>query len=357
MTDLGGSHSWLRDAAGGVERAHGGALAARSRPSDDDLATVRGFPVAERQSIGPRIERVRFGVAPPATAILKSGGFWRGARESILYESGLLDFAIDGAPRFLGSGAGAWILIEDCDATRRPDLASQQDVRAVFQRLASIHAHHRNLYERIDEITRESLASAPLTMASPCDAIDRADDLTEMVVAASRSRQTWEIGAREVAALDSIREWARGPFGVTLADAETTLLHGDYQVGNWLIDAAEEVRVIDWELAAVGPGILDLQFVDVDGRWSVFAPSGDDALIALDAYCQRCSDLHAAVPRDPVAAARDAVTWGAIAGARARLADFRSGEGKTRGNRAEIPGQVVDLIAISERGARRRLGL
>jgi Ser/Thr protein kinase RdoA (MazF antagonist) len=67
-----------------------------------------------------------------------------------------------------------------------------------------------------------------------------------------------------------------------LRAAPPTLLHGDYQPGNIALQEEDEMVVFDWQLAGVGPGVLDLiTFVNA-ARWGrPDLPMAPDELIAL----------------------------------------------------------------------------
>lgn len=57
-----------------------------------------------------------------------------------------------------------------------------------------------------------------------------------------------------------------------------TLLHGDYRAGNWLRDADGELIVVNWHMAGIGPGVLDLVSLVAGGVWehgALPAPAAD----------------------------------------------------------------------------------
>jgi aminoglycoside phosphotransferase (APT) family kinase protein len=141
----------------------------------------------------------------------------------------------------------------------------------------------------------------------------------------------WEVGPAEVAAATRLRQWADGAGPRLAASGPTTLLHGDFQRRNWLRSDGD-VRLVDWELAGLGPGVLDLYFLDPDGPGAGHAPAGDAARRALEAY-----------GGGSLALVRAAVVWGGLAGARLRLHDYYGDRPRVRVARGELPAAAARL--------------
>lgn len=253
-------------------------------------------------------------------AVLKLGGFWQSGVERRLYRE-VLDPAVHGSPALLAAGEG-WLLLEHVDGTPA-DVDDPAAVRLVYRRLADVHA-----------------APPPALPETPLSAPDLSR-LVELVERAGRDPQAWEITAAvrsTVAALAT-----RPSFPPTGPPA---LLHGDFQRGNWLIDADDRARVLDWELAAVGPGILDLYYLQPNGPGAGHAPAGPLAERAVDWYRERLAELGAAPPptADLLARLPPAIAWGALAAARLRLEDYYADTPRSRGPRGELPAQAAALI-------------
>jgi aminoglycoside phosphotransferase (APT) family kinase protein len=76
----------------------------------------------------------------------------------------------------------------------------------------------------------------------------------------ARWSQQWGLSKTgEVPAMDALLDWL--PRQVP-ADDETTLVHGDYRLGNLILDAREPrvVAVLDWELSTLGHPLADLAY-------------------------------------------------------------------------------------------------
>ncbi len=73
------------------------------------------------------------------------------------------------------------------------------------------------------------------------------------------SRQWQASKTREIAAMERLIEWL--PAHVPEGD-ETTIVHGDYRLGNLMLDAREPrvIALLDWELSTLGHPLADLAY-------------------------------------------------------------------------------------------------
>jgi thiamine kinase-like enzyme len=81
-----------------------------------------------------------------------------------------------------------------------------------------------------------------------------------------------------------------------LTDLPVTFIHGEFYASNVLIERCDpglRVCPIDWEMAAVGPGLVDLAAL-VSGRWT----DGQRTAMAL-AYFEALTDENVVAPRRP----------------------------------------------------------
>ncbi len=343
MGDFRGSHSWLVDPGAGssrVDTQRGGASVVR--PSDEAIGRAIGRPVDRRESLRPGIERIHLHGGDPPTAILKTRGMLANGSEAALYTAGILDPAVDGSPRLLASSAQGWVLLEDCGATR-PPLRDRALMEAVFHHLGDVHRHHQ---ARIggSQASACGLGSSPLTrtLRERRDALDR---LVETVDRARRSPRAWELTGDDVLRARQIRDWGVG-LGLSLLDgAWESLLHGDYHVGNWLLQGGR-VRVLDWELAAPGPAFLDLQYLDLSDGPPLHGPRGAVARRALDAYFEAIGG--SSVPGgDRLSLCRAAAIWGAVAGALEHLEAWMADADRVRGGTESLPAAAAARLRLA----------
>jgi aminoglycoside phosphotransferase (APT) family kinase protein len=75
--------------------------------------------------------------------------------------------------------------------------------------------------------------------------------------------------------------------------ADPSLIHGEFYPSNVLVSAAGAVHPVDWEMASLGPPLLDLAAL-LTGRWS-----GDDRIAMTTAYCEGARAAGARVRLDP----------------------------------------------------------
>ncbi|HEV8634565.1 MAG TPA: phosphotransferase [Chloroflexota bacterium] len=334
MSDFAGSHGWLLDPGGGTPRAMRGQRPRAERPSDAEIAAAAGAAVVARQPLSDRAERLRF--ADGRSAVLKVGGFWSPETERLLYRH-VLDPSLDGSPALL-AGRDRWLLLEDLGDRRVPLEACDP----CFARLAETHAARAGAARGWPEEVRRALAAAPLTVLDEGAFARRVEALAGLVERAGRASDAWELGDAETAAVDRLRRWVERAAPALWTSGPTTLLHGDFQCGNWLAGPrAARPRLVDWELAGLGPGILDLYYLDPEGAGAAHAPAGAAAGRALAAYAERLS----------IGLLRDAVVWGALVGAVMRLADYFAEPPRSRTPPGELPGAAAALIRYAARYA------
>jgi aminoglycoside phosphotransferase (APT) family kinase protein len=73
------------------------------------------------------------------------------------------------------------------------------------------------------------------------------------------SRQYRESKTEEIPAMEALMEWL--PANIPASD-ETTIVHGDYRVGNCILHPTEPrvAAVLDWELSTLGHPLADLAY-------------------------------------------------------------------------------------------------
>ena len=179
-------------------------------------------------------------------------------REALMYRSVLAQDFVADAPRLLSSGrvrgGGRWLLMEWAG---RVDL-SQVGSRAVWcqaaTQLARMHVWGES---RVESLPRESLV--------------RWHDPHLNMWWAHRARRSQaefcRMGGVTNDPLEPLWRRYRAVAG-RLAAMPRTLVHGDFNASNLLVTgpiAGKRVRIIDWETAGIGPGLLDLASL-ISGR-------------------------------------------------------------------------------------------
>src|SRR5205823_896067 len=98
-------------------------------------------------------------------------------------------------------------------------------LRAVYQRLAEVHAAHAG-------IDLDELEASPLSD----DVAAGVAALADLVERAARDREVWEIGSTTLGHVADLTAWAVDRGAALSALGPSTLLHGDFQRGNWLLE-------------------------------------------------------------------------------------------------------------------------
>jgi hypothetical protein len=172
-------------------------------------------------------------------------------REPWMYESVLALNAVAGAPRLLSSGpvrdGGRWLLMEWVGSVDLTQVGECAVWCAAAAQLARIHVWGES---RVGDLLR----GTPV----------RWDDPMLHIWWADRARRSPAKRGPRLSATDDLLAplWARyRVVGDRLAAMPKTLVHGDLNASNVLVTrtaAGKRIRIIDWETAGIGPGLIDL---------------------------------------------------------------------------------------------------
>lgn len=197
-----------------------------------------------------------------------------GKREVGLYES-LAEHLPIRTPRMLvGSPLGDWLILELIEQVKDPSAWGADDYREAIDQLSSLHDRFWSL--DVDLGTFPWL-SHPLTA-----------DFDVHRIAAYQGLERIRESGRPAAFADQIDRMELLERLINSADriveplqSEThTLLHGDYWPGNIAVTADGGQLVYDWQLAGVGPGVMDLlAFIYKSLWWFETLPIDPDELV------------------------------------------------------------------------------
>ncbi len=197
-------------------------------------------------------------------------------RREVGFYSSLAEHVPLATPALVAHGAvGDWLVLEYLETSRDPRHWQQQDYENAIDALAELHNRFWSL--------REDLEAFPW-LADPL-----ASDFDVHRAAADKAieRITQAAGPKPLAGLPG-RRWilerlAQEAESVVspLRSQPSTLLHGDYWPGNIALDANGGQTVYDWQLAGIGPGVMDLLvFVNKSEWWYGPLPLARDELVA-----------------------------------------------------------------------------
>lgn len=239
---------------GAVREAYG---ATASVVSCTPSAYATSHPVADvvvRTGDGREVTLLHKDVAtflPGADAAKPS--FLRDARREPLVYRELLSRVDVGAPRLIGTGDG-WLLLEKVQGVELYQVGDLDVWRTVAGDVAAMHGVLGAALEPAGAVRSLRL------VRHDAPAIDRWMARAHAALSGS-AWQRWSsaLGARYGQVRDRILSLPQ------------TIIHGELYASNVLVSGftapVERVCPIDWEVAAVGPGLFDLAAL-VAGRWS-----------------------------------------------------------------------------------------
>jgi aminoglycoside phosphotransferase (APT) family kinase protein len=204
------------------------------------------------------------------------------AREPAVYRT-VLPAAPAGPPRCFGAmpsdgGAGCWLFLEWVDGRELYQVGEQSVWGAVARWLGELHAALAPAFERHLEQARLLDHDAAFHRRW----VRRA---RQFALAAGRANGATRLLDWLTARYDTVIE--------ALLELPRTVIHGDFNAANVLVcGSGQTLRVapVDWELAAAGPGLMDLAAL-LSGDWS-------------EAERTRLADAYAAVAGVPPFSAR-----------------------------------------------------
>lgn len=189
------------------------------------------------------------------------------------------------------SQEGDWIVLEYLDDVRKPSAWTRHDYDQAIDALVGLHDRFWTLTEDL---------GAFFWLSDPVAA-----DFDVHVAAAEKAIQGMMEGGRpgklsgsseRVSLLTRLTREAERVVR-PLRSQPGTLLHGDYWPGNIAILPSGDQAVYDWQLAGVGPAVMDLLvFINKTDWW--FGPLGDERIRLIKHYRTRLADRCGVVWND-----------------------------------------------------------
>jgi hypothetical protein len=206
-----------------------------------------------------------------------------GRRETGVYRSLASQFPMPTPALIASSPVGDWLLLEAFHSVRDPKNWSVKDYRLAIESLTHLHDRFWELDVDLSAfpwLSRPLGADFEVHVTAAAKAIERIVQLGQpepLVGAPERMRV--------LAALTMKADQIIHP----LLHQPSTLLHGDYWPGNIAVLEDGRQMVYDWQLAAVGPGVIDLVvFVSKSAWWFDTIPlSQSDMVICYREEIQR----------------------------------------------------------------------
>jgi hypothetical protein len=184
-----------------------------------------------------------------------------GRREVGVYASLAAGLPIHVPALIAASPTGDWLVLEAVRALRRADRWRAEDYWKAVRGLAALHERFWGLRDDLDAfpwLGRPLEADFAVHVAAAAQAIERIVTSGKPEALASRPERV-AILARLTAQADQIAR--------PLLELPATLLHGDYWPGNIAVAAEGRQIVFDWQMASVGPAVLDLFTFVTKSQW------------------------------------------------------------------------------------------
>jgi hypothetical protein len=185
-----------------------------------------------------------------------------GVREAGLYRALSAQLPVPTPALIAADPAGSWLVLEavEADETR-----GDWDGEAYAQALGLLARLHERFWGLAEDLAVYNWLLRPLTQDFETHVHGAAHALGQLV------RDEWP-------PLIAHSPQILGTLGQIISQAEHvvaplraqpfTLLHGEFWAGNIVRDEDGDMIVLDWQLAGVGPGVLDLVVMITTSQWS-----------------------------------------------------------------------------------------
>jgi hypothetical protein len=220
--------------------------------------SVRGLRVT--YATGPGTSTVDCVVKEPGGAA-RPGLANTGLREAGVYRSLSLQLPMPTPALVAAAADGAWLVIEAVEAGSAPGPWTADDY---LQALALLARLHERFWGLADDLAAYPWLARPLTLDYEIHVYAAAQALGEIV------REEWPpLVAHSLQTLGTLGQIISQAEQVVqpLRAAPFTLLHGDFWAGNIVRDEDADMVVLDWQLAGLGPGVLDLLVLLMTSQW------------------------------------------------------------------------------------------
>ncbi|HXA42097.1 MAG TPA: aminoglycoside phosphotransferase family protein [Candidatus Solibacter sp.] len=181
-------------------------------------------------------------------------------REIWVYQNILAGDCDLAAPALYASGGNSsgrrWLLLERVPGIELAQVGDRRVWCAVAAWLGRLHARNESRVQALP-------AGAPVRWSDPAFQLRWAQRAERFMTRSAAE------GNGLLAALAPL--WPQYPaVAESLAALPATIVHGDFNASNVMVSrdsGAVEIRAIDWEMAGIGPGLIDLAAL-VSGGWS-----------------------------------------------------------------------------------------
>lgn len=185
-----------------------------------------------------------------------------GRREVGFYRSLAMEVPLDTPDLIAGDPTGDWLLLELLEMRRQPGKWEIEDFFQAVDALADLHDRFWNLAQDLEVfawLSEPLEADFDVHLAAADSAVERIVEAAGPEPLAGFPGRRWilELLAEEADRVVS-----------PLREEPATLLHGDYWPGNIALRSDGSQTTFDWQLAGIGPGVMDLLvFINKSDWW------------------------------------------------------------------------------------------
>jgi aminoglycoside phosphotransferase (APT) family kinase protein len=193
---------------------------------------------------------------------VRSGLANPGVREAGLYRALAGQLPMPTPALIAADPAGSWLVLEAVEGSATGD---EWDLTSFQEALALLAKLHERFWELADDLAAYPWLARPFTRDFEVHVYSAAQALGQVV------RDEWPPQiARSPQILGTIGQmiFQAEQIAQPLREAPATLLHGDFWPGNIVRDEDGDMVVLDWQLAAIGPGVLDLVVMIKTTEWA-----------------------------------------------------------------------------------------
>lgn len=263
-----GCRRHFRDTSIHVEQIENYQLQDR-RPS---IGRIRGIKVHYRSADGPG-DCILVVKEPHGTT--RAGLAGVGRREVGVYHSLSDHLPLSTPSMIVGSPSGDWLILEILPPASDPEHWSKENYLQAIDELAVLHDRFWGLGEDLYAfpwLSRAMEGDFEVHIAAAAQALERIREIKRPILIADKPRRI-ELFTQLIEKADRVI--------APLISQPSTLLHGDYWPGNIAAASDRKQIVYDWQLAGVGPGVLDLiVFINKSAWWFDDLPLSQDEMIA-----------------------------------------------------------------------------
>jgi hypothetical protein len=185
-----------------------------------------------------------------------------GRREVGVYRSLTNHLPLPTPTLIAASSSGDWLVLEAVQSIRDPTHWTKEDYIAAIDGLARLHDRFWGLETDLNVfhwLSRPIRADFEVHVAAAAKAIERIVNQSQPEPLATVPERMQVLAALTMQADQIV---------APLLDQPSTFLHGDYWPGNIAVLKDGSQVVYDWQLAGVGPGIMDLLvFINKSSWW------------------------------------------------------------------------------------------